>query len=543
MDALTPAFDAALPPFIRAMLQPSFFAHRPAEVRLLQTHISYVLVARPLVYKVKKPVRFRFLDFSSLALRRRFCFEEVRLNQRLAPHVYRRVVGIARRGDTYELCDADRADVVEYAVEMSFLPEERRLDVLLSNGQVTPTQITRVAQVLADFHQRAATSPSIGAAGTPEALKELWHDNFLEAAPFRGRTLSAHDDEHMQRFVAAVLAKHRSDLEARVSGGRIRDGHGDLHADHVYLDDQVTIIDCIEFNERLRWCDVAADLAFLAMDLEFRGYPELCRTLIRGYLRTAPDPTLERLLPFYQCYRAYVRGKVESLKSVEPEVGEPERDRAAETARAYFELAYRYTWAYTRALLVLVGFSGTGKSTIAHRLHKRTGFALLRSDVLRKQLAGIAPDQNASSIPGVYSPEFSQRTYAALLQEAQSALHAGRGVILDATFLARKYRDATRALAHNLQVPLLFLLCECPPEVVRQRLEERQAGRKDASDADWRIYLSQREHGELFSPDEPGWVLRLDTSRTPLELVMRVEDELRARIPFPGNAWEKPAAV
>lgn len=527
-----------LPPFLQAMLDPAFFAHQPKQVRLVQTHISYVVIAPPLVYKVKKPVRFRFLDFSSAELRKHFCHEEVRLNRRLAPHVYRRVVGIREYPGGYALCDVGDPTAFEFAVEMNFLPEDLRLDVRLARQQVGRAEIARIATVLAHFHRHAECSDEISAAARPEALESIWRDNFLEAFPFRGQTVSVHDDTAIQQFVAAFLEQRRAALEARLDAHRIRDGHGDLHADHIYLDGEVTIVDCIEFNERLRWCDVAADLAFLAMDLDFRDHPELARALVQEYVHRSSDFELRQLLPFYQCYRAYVRGKVESLKSAEPEVPEQDRSAARTIARRYFELAYRYTWAHTRALLVMAGLSGTGKSTIASLLHRRTGFAWYRSDVLRKQLAGLAPGDDASQLPHVYSPEFSQRTYRALFEAGRTSLEAGHGVILDATFLAKKYRDAARQLAAELDVPLLFVVCECAPEEVRARLAARQSARADVSDADWQVYLSQREHAEPLSEEETASLLRLDTTaRDPLELATLVEDTLRQHVPSPGNWW------
>ena len=396
--------SAEMPTFtdlLAALAHPACYPHHPANVEVMQTHISAVFLAGDEVYKLKKPVRFSFLDYSTLELRRHYCEEEVRLNHRLAPTVYLGVVPVLRTSDGYRVREAvnmQDATVVDYLVRMRRLPPERTLDALITNGQVTKFGIHALVKRLVHFHNTAATS---GAAeyGAPAVVWQALADNFSATAPFVGQTISEQQYRVIQEFSQQFFAEHQELLKERVLQDRVREGHGDLRCDHVYfLDEGIAIIDCIEFSPRLRTCDVASELAFLAMDLELRGAVTWSGELVHAYATQAEDEALFTLLPFYQCYRAYVRGKVESLKSTEPEIPAEEQERARQQARRSFRLSYRYArGALTPALIVVCGQIGTGKSTVAQYLSEQTGFAVLNSDVIRKRLAGLLPTARASA--------------------------------------------------------------------------------------------------------------------------------------------------
>ncbi len=519
------------------MLEPSFFPHRPAWVRLEQTHISYVVVAPPLVYKCKKPVRFRFLDFSTRELRRRFCEQELTLNRRLAPKVYRRVVAIVRTADgKFSLAPVEGAvNPVDYAVEMEYLPDDLRFDRLLLVGRLHNELIDELARLIAQFHRSAATGPSIARFGAPEELAATWQENFADVEAMRGDLVLPHDDDEIRAFVAKFLRAQDTVLRRRQAEDWVRDGHGDLHADHIYATHPLSIIDCIEFSDRLRCCDVVSDVAFLAVDFDYYGRRDLHDRFLLTYNAVMQDHDLPRLLPFYKCYRAYVRGKVEALKSLQADVPEEERVRARAVAQKRFTLAYRYTWEPLRAIVAMAGLSGTGKSTLASLLAERTGFEWIRSDIVRKELAGREPMERAA-VPfgeGIYSPEFTARTYLELRRRATHLFDRGRGSILDATHLHREQRDLLRALAERFRAPLLFVWCTCPEEDIRRRLETRSTQAEDASDANWNIYLRQRQEQEPPGQDESD-VLVVDTSAPSIELAIRVEDSLRQyAVPVP----------
>lgn len=513
------------------MLRPEMYAHRPAGVELVQTHISYVFLAGDEVYKVKKPVRFSFLDFSTLERRRYFCHEEVRLNRRLAPDVYLGVVAICSQGSEYRLGSEGDAAAVEYAVRMRRLPADRTLDRLLEAGAVTPPMLDQLARRLVDFHRCADAGPAVTANGDIAAIAAVLDDNFTGMRPFRNVTIAAADDDVIQQFSHNFLRREEALFRRRQAQSRIRECHGDLHSEHICFDGEPVIFDCIEFNPKFRYCDVASEIAFVAMDLDYHERSDLAGHLITAYARCADDPELTRLAPFYQCYRAYVRGKVDSLTSAEEEVAAGERERARLGAQRHFALAYRYTWAYTPALVVIAGLSGTGKSAIAAALRARTGFIHLNSDVVRKRLAGLPPDARASVAyeSALYSRAHSARTYATLMTEAAEHLARGAGVILDATFQRCADRNAARAVARQRNAPVLLVECRCSEDEVRRRLRQRRDA-AGPSDADWAVYLEQRRHYEPIAADEHADWLTLDTARSLPDVISVVERELRARV-------------
>jgi aminoglycoside phosphotransferase family enzyme/predicted kinase len=518
----------SLPESIAAMLRPEFYTPRPSAVTLIQTHISYVVIAGTEVYKVKKPVRFSFLDFSTLERRRHFCREEVRLNRRLARDVYHGVVAICRHGATYEIGPEEDPAAVEYAVHMRRLPDDRTLDRLLDQGLVSVELVDRIAARLVDFHRAAESSAEITAAGSPAAILQVLEDNYNNARPFRGRTIAPSDDDAIQAFARTFLSRHAVLFQARQEGGRIRDCHGDLHSEHVCVTNGLVIFDCIEFNPRFRHIDVASDIAFLAMDFDYHDRSDLSEHLVQRWAALAEDADVVRLVPFYKCARAYVRGQVDSMKSAEGEVSAADRGLARASAAKHFALAYRYTWTHSPWVVAIAGLSGTGKSTVATSLHQRTGFTHISSDPQRKKLAQGVPAGSGYET-GMYTPELSVRTYQAMRERAAARLASGAGVILDATFQRSAEREAVRQLAQRFGVPFLFVECVCEEATVRRRLAARERRGHSASDADWSVYLEQRRRYEAFAPQELAAHLLLSTEGDAQGAVAEIEAEMRRR--------------
>ncbi len=532
-----------------AMMRPGFYPNHPQTVELRQTHLSCVFLAGDRVYKIKKPVRFPFVDAATLALRQRLCNDEVRLNRRLAEDVYLGVVGIVRRAQGLALEEGGaetrgaiahlgRPDVVEYAVMMRHMPESATLESMVREGRADEDTVDRVVQRIARFHEQATAGCS-WRYGAAAAVWRLVTGNLDEMENLAGATLNAAELVTLREFSAQFVEKHWNLLNERAKAGRTREGHGDLRAEHVYvMPDGVRVLDCVEFSERLRYGDVASEVAFLAMDLERLNAPALATHLVRTYAELSGDAALPALLPLYKCYRAAVRGKVDTFKSLQPGIGASERSGAARSARRYFALALGYARRLPTGLIVVYGLPGSGKSTVARLLSDHLGLEVLSSDAIRKRLAGIVETASARAPwgEGIYTLAHTRRTYEALAAEAQNRLAAGSGAILDATFADPDERRRVADLAHGAGAPLVFVECRAPEGEIIRRLCSRE-GTADASDADVEIYLRMRADFDAVSGVEPQAHLIADTAGSLEELGVRVERILEGcrMDPLSGN--------
>ena len=325
---------------VEALLKSEAYLHRPQRIELVQTQMSFIFLAGEYVYKIKKPVNLGYLDYTTLEKRHFFCRQEVELNRRLCPDAYLAVVPIVEeRG---RLCIEGRGKAIEYAVKMKQLPQDRMMDVLLQRGQVTPDMVAGVAEKLVNFHQRAETSPEIAAFGGLDVIRHNCDENFAQSDKYIGLTIFRAKYKQIKAYADNFIKSNAGLFEKRVREDRIRDCHGDLHAAHVCFTDNICIYDCIEFNDRFRYCDVASEIAFLAMDLDRYQQAGLSRHLIDAYVRLSQDEELLKLLNFYKCYRAFIRGKVESFKLDDALIPQNEKAKALESARSYFQLAESY---------------------------------------------------------------------------------------------------------------------------------------------------------------------------------------------------------
>jgi aminoglycoside phosphotransferase family enzyme/gluconate kinase len=476
---------------LQAMGDPAFYPDAPSAVTVRETHISTLFLTDEYVYKVKKPVDFGFLDFTTLSARHFFCEQEVRLNRRLSPGVYLGVVAIhqSERGITLE----PPGDVVEYAVKMRRIPEARMMDVLLARGKIDAGIIRQIALQLVGFHSRARTDQEISLYGTVARVAKNTEENFRQTEEFIGRTLSRDQFDRITAFTRHFLEARRPLFRRRVAEKRIRDCHGDIRMEHICIVDPIVIFDCIEFNRRFRYTDVAADLAFLAMDLDFHDRPPFSRALVKTYVEYSQDVELLKVIRFYKCYRAYVRGKVESFQGADSVLPDAAREKHLSRARRYFALAD--TYAQARSYLVITsGLTGTGKSKLADALARDLDMALFQSDRIRKEISGVPAEEHRLEPfgKGIYSQETSRRTYQTLLAKAEEALHQGRPVILDATYLKQGQRNAVQELAEKFPVPFFVIEVTCPEEEVKKRLSNRIREPGAISDGRWEIYLSQK---------------------------------------------------
>ena len=324
---------------VEALLTPEAYPEDPGQIELIQTHISFVFLTKNFVYKVKKAVNFGFLDFSTLEKRRFFCEEELELNRRLCPDMYLEVAPINKSNITKI---KGTGETVEYALKMKRMPQEKIMTVLLKENKVDNKTIDGIAKIIAQFHSKAQTNTEISQYGSLKIVKTNWDENFSQTLKFISKTLSQTDFQFIETKINNFMEKNKTLFESRINEDRIRDCHGDIHSGNIFITDKIYIFDAIEFNDRFRYSDVASDVEFLAMDLDFQQRVDLSNYFIEQYMVYSKDQQLTRLLPFYKCYRAYVRGKVISFKLDDPNVTREEKSSATKEAKAYFKLAANY---------------------------------------------------------------------------------------------------------------------------------------------------------------------------------------------------------
>jgi aminoglycoside phosphotransferase family enzyme/predicted kinase len=482
------------------------YPHPVRNILRRETHVSHVFLAGTFAYKLKKPVKFPFLDASTLALRKQFCQLELTLNRRLAPAVYLGMVPIVETPTGLRLGGQGR--IVEWVVKMRRLPEDRMLDQLVARRQVSRRDMVRVADRLIPFFRRAARSKRIDRYGTPASVSELVLGNLRECQPFVGTLLPEADRQALEAAFRQYLTLHEPLLARRVKERRIIDGHGDLRCENICMTDPVSVFDCVEFQPAFRCGDVVNDFSFLLMDLEFRGRRDLTQALAQQYRRRLHDPACERLLPFYQCHRSLVRGKVRGLAWLQ-HPHSAEGRRVHKLSRRHFRLAVQYARQFAKPRLIVVGgLIGTGKSTLARALAQALGAVWLRTDEIRlREFAGARrPRQGFAE--GIYAPHISDLVYQRLIRRAEAIIRQGRSVICDGTFSKASGRVLLRDVAQRYGASFHFFECIVPRGVALRRVAARYAGKTDISEA------QPAHYDRLRAGFEPvrGWSAR-DWSR------------------------------
>jgi len=483
-----------LPESVQALLDPAWHGMEDPP-KLVQTHISWVILADRFAYKIKKPVNFGFLDFSTLEKRRLYCEREVAINRRAAEELYLRAAPLVRQGDAIVLGEERDADAaIEWVVVMRRFADEDLLDVRLAEGRLDPRWMDALAERVARLHEAAPRAPE--GFGSPEDFAEFLRENIREAQRWKGNGLAPELVDALDRWTEQALAHQKQALAKRKEEGFVRECHGDLHLRNIVLwQGEPVPFDAIEFNDAFRMIDVANDVAFFVMDCDARKRPELGLRFFSRWLEETGDEGSLGVFDLYRFYRATVRGKVALLTAAGLE-GEGRRQQIEE-ARRYFQLAFSYTQPKTPKLFAVAGFSGSGKSTLARLGMAEEGALVLRSDAIRKRIArkqGISQQE-------LYTKPMHEATYQAMFSLADAALRAGFSVILDATFLHPPSRDQLRDLAARAGVPYRIVWLDVPKEELRRRIAARK---DDLSDADLAVLEMQLAQHAPPPADEAG---------------------------------------
>lgn len=509
-----------LPPLIQQMLQPGFYPHQVTEpIELIQTHISYVLLTGDYAYKIKKPVNFGFLDFSTLDKRQHFCAEELRMNQRGAPDLYLEVLPIIQQAG-FQLGGIGQP--IEYALKMRQFPQETLLLTMFEQGKLSEVHMEELGRVVAQYHAKAQTNDYIRSFGEVAQVREAIDENYEQTMNYIGTAQTQAQFEETKQYTDNFFVEQPQLFTKRIADHKIRECHGDLHLRNICLwQDKILLFDCIEFNEPFRFVDVMYDVAFTVMDLEARQRPDLGNAFLNTYVEQTGDWEGLQVLPLYLSRQAYVRAKVNSFLLDDPAVPAAVKNEATATAAHYYKLAWEYTKPRNGQLILMSGLSGSGKSTVARQLARQLNAIHIRSDAVRKHLGGIKLTERGGN--DLYTEQMTQQTYERLLGLGIILASRGFKVILDAKYDRASLRTDAIASAEFHEIPLQILHCTAPIDVLRDRLASRT---NDIADATADLLETQQAAAEPFTEAERSYVKTLDTSQ-PLEeqLKLAIKDK------------------
>ena len=499
------------PDFIPAMLKPGFYQHSVKRIELIETHISWVILTGEYVYKIKKPVNFGFLDFSSLEKRKFYCEEELRLNKRLAPELYLSVVPLT--GSVGKPVLDGSGDAFEYVVKMRQFPQAYQLDHLLVNNRLLPEMINAIAELIAGFHQQITVAETNSDYGKPNQVYQPVAENFAQIRQQNNTGFSSELLNKIEAWSKKEFDRIKDILLQRKQQNFIRECHGDLHLRNLaWYQDKPLAFDCLEFNANFRWIDVISEIAFLIMDLDDHQLDKYGFQFVNRYLEITGDYQGCAVLRFYLVYRAMVRAKVDAIRINQPGTKQAEKQQAEADFKSYLELAIRYIKTPQPYMLITRGKSASGKSSITAPLSEHLGAIRIRSDVERKRLYNIKNGDDSSTAfgQGIYSSEATQRTYLKLLELADVIIKAGYAVIVDATFSRQQQREMFRALADKNNIPFIIMEFMASDNVLRQRIKNRVG---DISDADINILQQQINTWQPLDKSEVQYKIEVNTEK------------------------------
>lgn len=515
----------------QSLLDPAVYPHPVSTPSLIETHISWVILTGSFAYKLRKPVDLGFLDFTTLELRHRDCLRELDLNRRYSPSLYLSVVPVTGPSTAPRIDGT--GEIIDYAVKMRQFDNAMLADNLAKHDQLTPALVAQLARTLAHFHTTfpAAAAAAAGAARAHFADAALQNFCQIDAYPLPGPLRDTL--QQLEAWTISSLRSCQEQMEQRQQRGFIKDCHGDCHLGNIaVIDGEVALFDCIEFNDDFRVMDTIAEAAFLAMDLCARGLNEHAWRFLNDYLAYRGDYEGLALLNLYQCYYALVRAKVTLMRTPLAETPSISATSHPEVAH-YIDLAQGFTRKQPPLMILMHGFSGSGKSWLAEHLSVLVGAVRIRSDVERKRLFGLLPEQSGATIPDLYTREASRKTFARLLELCAAVTDAGFTCIVDATFLHRSTRGPFIEWAQAHRVPWLIVDCQARENTIIERLQQRAADRHDPSDADATVYRQQTQNADSFTDEEQQRRITIDTEQT--DCVATAVERLRRQQGFNGT--------
>lgn len=494
---------------IPQMQKAEFYPHSAVDnIELIQTHVSAVFLTGDYAYKLKKEVNFGFLDYSTLEKRKHFLEAEIEMNSAIAPELYLEVVSITKEGEQYTL--EGTGETVEYALKMRQFPQENLFINLFEAGKLEIEQMAELGKIVAQFHEEAKTNDYISSFGKVSKIREAFDENYQQTQGYIGRAQTQEQLTQTQAYTDKFFTDKAALFETRITDNKIKECHGDLHLKNICLwQDKIQLFDRIEFNEPFRFVDVMYDVAFVMMDLEAREKQDFANAFLNAYLEQTGDYEGLPLLPLYLSRQAYVRAKVTSFLLDDPNIPETVKQEAQTTASNYYRQAWQYTQNRTGKLIVMSGLSGAGKTTVAKTIARKHSAVHLRSDAVRKQLAGISVEEKGSD--EIYTDQMSQKTYDRLLELGIMLAQEGFTVVLDAKYDRVDYRSKVIDAAKEKDISLQIINCTAPMDVLRDRINQRSG---DISDATADLLADQQANSEDFTAEEKAYVTTVNTSNT-----------------------------
>ena len=515
---------------IKNLLSSTVYNHPILQLGLIETHVSWVILTGQYAYKIKKPVDFGFLDFSTLKKRKHFCEEELRLGQLFAPEIYLGVVPITGTIEHPQI-NGDSGPILEYAIKMCEFSQENLLSALLKKGKLSTNLIDKLGQLIAEFHKKTSIAPKNSRFGLPDEVHAPTQQNFEQIIPLLSDSKDIAQIKKLEMWANEQFAKHKKLFQKRKEKGFIRDCHGDLHLANIILyNNKLILFDRLEFNEDLRWTDVIADLAFLAMDLAGKKQPKLANQLINTYLLFTEDYEGLNLLAYYLSYRAVVRAKIALFRLNQKDLNNKEKLDIRADYYNFINLAESYIKPKKPSLIIMHGLAGSGKSTISKKIVTECGAIQISSDIIRKQLFNLSFYEKSNSIPygGIYTSESTDKTYKKLLNLAEGIIKAGFIAIIDATFLLYSQRIMFYNLSDFLKVPFYILYCQTNDLELKQRIKKRVNRNNSISEANSIILEYQKKLIEPLSNTEKQYTLvindKLSTFKSALNNICSQEN-------------------